>query len=68
MTTTKYLVVKVNIEHDASKSIDEVMDQVASNLDYSVEFNEIITLEDGTEVSAKITNTEICGLLDSDPT
>jgi hypothetical protein len=76
---TRYLVVKVTIGVDASKTdqnpddhIAEIAETVAAELDCNVSFSG--TVEAGNdannaiEVPVKITETEVLALLDTDPT
>lgn len=78
-TYTRYLVVKVTIEVDATNTdqnpddhIEEIIDTVASELDYNVSFS--ANVEAGSDsgnaidVPVKINATEVLALLDTDPT
>jgi hypothetical protein len=75
-TYTQYLVVKTQIEVDCSKTdqnpddhFQEIVDTVASELDYDVKFSGVVEVGGGAEdIPVKITTTEVVGLLDHDPT
>jgi hypothetical protein len=53
MITAVYLVVRVDVEHDAGLSYDEVVNELQAEMDYS------ISLDDSDGMSVE--STEICG-------
>ena len=54
--TPIYLVVKIDIEHDIDVNIEDIEDEVISNMDYNFEY-----YSDKVHISM----TEICGTQDS---
>jgi hypothetical protein len=54
--TPVYLVVRIDIEHDVNANMEDIQDEVISNMDYNFEYH--------TE-KMHIYSTEICGIQDS---
>lgn len=78
-TYTRYLVVKVEIEIDASQTdqnpddhVAEIIDTVAGELDYTVSFSGNVEAgndaSNAIDVPVKINATEVLTMLDTDPT
>lgn len=75
-TYTRYLVIKVEVEVNAAGDqnpddyLDDAIDALASELDYSVEFDGEVDCGDAgnpVKLSVKVTDTEVLGLLLEDP-
>lgn len=54
--TAIYLVVRIDIEHDIDTNIEDIEDEVISNMDYNFEYY---------SDNAHISTTEICGTQNS---
>lgn len=66
---TYYLVIKVSVHmegNDLDNQRQEIADQIGSELDYEVKFDDTIETDFG-EAKAKIVGTEVLGLLDECP-
>lgn len=79
MIVTRYAVVKLEIEIGIEQTdqqlpdhLEEILGTVESELDYKVEFDDKVEAGEGSEdaidVDVKITNTELVGFLEKDPT
>jgi hypothetical protein len=78
-TLTAYLVIKVQLEVDATQTDqsvadhhEEILSGVADQLDYTVTFDDKLLhvgslLGDAIEIPVKITNTEVVALLNTKP-